>query len=67
MALEVHCHPGKVLLSFTPEQMRAELRERVAECQDGRLDLNLSDIHSINGNPETLRIWAEMAQEVGRG
>ncbi len=67
MALEVHCHPGKVLLSFTAEQMRAELRERVAECQSGRLDLNLSDIHSINGNPETLRIWAEMAQEVGRG
>ena len=66
IVLEVHCHPGKVLLSFTPAQMREELEQRVAECEGGGLDLNLSDIHSLNDNPDTLRIWAELAQEVGQ-
>jgi len=36
----------------------------VAAAAGAPLDLNLSDIHSLNGRPELLRLWAEQAQEV---
>jgi len=64
VVLEVHCHPGKVFFVFTPEDMRKEIEGLVAEAQGAPMDLNLSDIHSIDGKPETLRTWAEVAQDV---
>mgnify|MGYP001596756429 FL=1 len=62
--LEVHAHPGKVFFGNTREDMRAELQRLVADAAGHPMNLNLSDIHSVNGNPATLRIWTEEAQKV---
>ncbi len=65
--LEVHAHPGKVFFGATREDMRAELAGLVAAAGGHPMNLNLSDIHSINGNPETLKVWAEEAQRAAEG
>lgn len=62
--LEVHVHPGKVLMGATREEMREEIKGLIEQAGGHRMNLNLSDIHSLDGRPETLRIWAETAQEL---
>jgi hypothetical protein len=62
--MEVHAHPGRVLMAGTPEAMRDELVELIAAAQGQPMDLNLSDIHSIDGRPETLSTWTRIAQEL---
>lgn len=62
VVLEVHAHPGKVFFGATREDMRKEVRGLVESAGGHPMSLNLSDIHSVNGNPATLRIWAEEAQ-----
>ena len=62
--LEVHAHPGKVMMGSTPEEMRQEVEGLVKGAGGHRMNLNLSDIHSVNGKPETLKIWAKIAQDV---
>ncbi len=64
VVLEVHAHPGKVFFGGTPESMRAEIRELVAQSDGAPMDLNLSDIHSVNCEPATLGLWARIAQEL---
>ncbi len=66
VVLEVHCHPGKVFFSFTPAEMRREIEGLVAQAEGVPMDLNLSDIHSIDGKPKTLRTWARVAQDVAQ-
>ncbi len=65
--LEVHAHPGRVFFGASPEDMRKELVGLVAPAKGHPMSLNLSDIHSLNGNPDTLRVWAEIAQDVVSG
>jgi len=60
--LEVHAHPGRVFFGAAREGMRRELEGLVAAAAGHPLSLNLSDIHSVNGDPGTLRVWAEEAQ-----
>jgi len=43
--------------------MRAEIDTLIAQAESVPIDLNLSDIHSVDGKPDTLRIWAENAQD----
>jgi hypothetical protein len=62
--LEVHAHPGKVFFGGTADSIRAELRELIAQAEGVPIDLNLSDIHSVNNEPETLALWARIAQEL---
>ena len=64
VVLEVHAHPGKVFFGYTRDDMRLEIEKLVGEAGGASMDLNLSDIHSVNGNPDLLREWAEVAQEV---
>ena len=66
VVLEVHAHPGKVFFGYTADDMKAELEGLVGEAEGVSLDLNLSDIHSVDGNPNLLREWAEVAQHVSR-
>jgi hypothetical protein len=61
--LEVHAHPGKVFFTMSPDDMRRDVRSLLDATQGVPLDLNLSDINSINGNPATLTTWAAIAQE----
>ena len=44
--------------------MRRGLRRLVEAGEEMPMDLNLSDIHSVNGRPELLAMWAEEAQEI---
>jgi uroporphyrinogen-III decarboxylase len=64
VAMEVHAHPGNVFFAFTPEQMRQEIEGLVEGAQGMPMDLNLSDVHSLNGKPEILRTWTQIAQEL---
>jgi len=63
VVMEVHAHPGNVCFVHTPEEMRAEIDTLIAQAESVPIDLNLSDIHSVDGKPDTLRIWAENAQD----
>jgi hypothetical protein len=63
VVLEVHAHPGRVFFTSTPDDMRKELRALIDAAEGVPMDLNLSDINSVNGNPETLVTWARIAQE----
>ena len=66
VVLEVHAHPGKVFFGATRQGMRKQLETLVSAAAGHPMNLNLSDIHSVNGNPDTLRVWAEEAQRVAR-
>jgi len=46
--------------------MKEEVQRLVRAAEGLPLDLNLSDIHSVNGDPRLLTQWAEAAQEVAR-
>jgi uroporphyrinogen-III decarboxylase len=62
--LEVDVHPGDTLLVHTPDQMRQALEKRMAMASDSIADVNLRDIHTVNGNPSVLTTWIEIVQEV---
>ncbi|MFH0921245.1 MAG: hypothetical protein V1913_12900 [Fibrobacterota bacterium] len=61
--MEVHAHPGKVLFGMTESDMRKEIRGLLDAAKEMPMDLNLSDIHTLNGKSETLALWARVAQE----
>lgn len=67
VVLEVHAHPGRVLFGASRSEMKAELAALLSQAGGAPLDLNLSDIHSVNGNPATLAVWAGAAQELAGG
>ncbi|MBC8230327.1 hypothetical protein H8E77_12335 [bacterium] len=62
--LEVHAHSSNVAMAYTRKEMREELKHYIDVAGDVNIDLNLSDIHSINGRPDVLREWSEVAQEL---
>ena len=64
VVLEVHAHPGRVFFGYSPEDMKEEVERLILAAEGVPLDLNLSDIHSVNGDPRLLIQWAEAAQEV---
>ena len=65
VVLEVHAHPGEVFFGASRADMRRSLERLVAEAEGAAIDLNLSDIHSVNGRPGLLGVWAEEAREAG--
>lgn len=65
VVLEVHAHPGEVFFGASRADLRRSLARLVAQAEGAPLDLNLSDIHSVNGQPGLLRTWAEEAREAG--
>jgi hypothetical protein len=66
VACEVHANPSEVFFGATREDMGRRLRELV-EAGDGiPMDLNLSDIHSVGGQPELLAVWAREAQAAAK-
>lgn len=64
VVLEVHAHPGRVFFSYSRREMKEEVERLVLAAEGVPLDINLSDIHSVNGDPRLLTRWAEAAQEV---
>jgi uroporphyrinogen-III decarboxylase len=63
VVLEVHSNPSKVFFTYTESDMKAELESFVKKAQGCHINLNLSDIQSINNDPEKLKKWAYIAQE----
>ncbi len=63
VVLEVHSHPTNVLFLFNAEQIRQELRERIAQSQGMVFDLKLCDIQTIEGADGKLQMWTQIAQE----
>lgn len=67
VVLEVHAHPGRVFFGCSPREMKQEVQRLVRAAGGVPLDINLSDIHSVNDDPRLLTRWAEAAQEVAAG
>jgi len=64
MVLETHCNPATTTLSLDRGQMRREIKHIVDVAGDRIVDVNLSDIQTVGGNPEILTAWAQIAQEL---
>ena len=67
VVLEVHAHPGRVFFGYSPREMKQEVQRLVRAAEGVPLDINLSDIHSVNGDPRLLTRWARAAQEAAEG
>jgi hypothetical protein len=63
-ALEVHSHPTNVLFTFSPAQMREEIRARHRGTEGAPHVLKLCDVETVGGSADRLRRWAETAREV---
>jgi len=64
VVLEVQVHPGDTLLVHDPAEMRKALEHIVAIAGDCIFDINLSDVETVNGNPNALGEWARVAQDI---
>ncbi|NLE44409.1 MAG: hypothetical protein GX620_06775, partial [Chloroflexi bacterium] len=63
VVLEVTDHPNAVALAPACEEIRRGLKERVDAAQGHPMDLSITDIYNLAGDPLTLRRWAVAAQE----
>ena len=63
VVLEVHAHPTEVFFNYTPDQMRQEVERLLTAANGHPMCLNLSDIHNLGENPETMATWAKVAQD----
>ncbi len=60
---EVHSKPSEIFFGAARQDIRRGLRRLVEMGEGICMDLNLSDIHSVGGQPELLAVWAQEAQE----
>ena len=63
VVLEVTDHPNSVALAPTREEIRQGLQARVAAAEGHPMDLSITDIYNLAGDPMTLRRWTEAAQD----
>jgi len=61
--LEAHAHPTRVFFDWEEAGIRENIRTLVRQGAGSLMDLNLSDIHTVNGQPEKLALWARVARE----
>ena len=61
--LEVTTHPNLVALGLTLEEMKNVMKRLVQEADGHPMNLSITDIYNLGGNPDSLRLWAEAAQE----
>jgi len=64
VVMEVHANPSLVFFGWGETEIRANLKDLFSAAKGMPLDLNLSDIHTVNHNPALLGLWAKCAQEV---
>jgi hypothetical protein len=64
VVLEVQVHPGDTLLVHDLADMRKTLERIVSLAGECIFDINLSDVETVNGNPQVLGEWARLAQAV---
>ena len=63
VVLEVTDHPNMVALAPSREEIRSGLKARVEEADGHPMDLSITDLYNLGGDSNTLRIWAEAAQD----
>lgn len=64
VVLEVQVHPGDTILTGNSDDMRRAIERIMAVAGDCIIDINLSDVETVNGNPAILTTWATIAQDV---
>ncbi len=66
---ETHVHPTNYLFLHDDERIQQDIRELALKCRDRGVtaDINLSDIETINNNPDKLVKWARLAREAVDG
>ena len=64
VVLETDAHPADTIFVHTPAQMRSALERIMDTAGHCVMDINLTAIETVNGDPSVLTTWAEIAQEV---
>jgi len=64
VVLEVHTNPTLIAFDASREEMGAALQARVDAADGHPMSLCLTDIHNLGHDLDSLRLWAEAAQEV---
>ena len=64
VVLEVHTHPSKFAMGATCEDFEKEMAALVDAADGHPMNLCITDLHNLGGDPDTLRRWAHAAQEV---
>ena len=62
--LEVTSHPNLIATGATRQEMKKEMAVRVREAAGHPIDLSITDVYNLGGDPGLLRTWAEAAQDV---
>jgi hypothetical protein len=62
--LEVTTHPNLIALGASREKMEQEMEKLVSQAEGHPMNLSITDIQHLGGNPDSLRGWAEAAQAV---
>ncbi len=63
VVMEVHSHPSHVFFSWGEDETRKNIRDLIKRGNGLPMDLNLSDVHTVNNKPEMLATWSRIAQE----
>ena len=59
--------PNPSLIStgvFDEEAIRADIRKTLTVARNCRVELIMKDVHTLNGEPQRLTRWVELAREV---
>lgn len=62
--LEVTSHPNLIAMGATRQEMKKEMADRAREAAGHPIDLSITDVYNLGGDPLLLRTWAEAAQDV---
>lgn len=57
-------NPSYVCSGFNEEEIRRDLQRTLAMAPDLNLEIILKDTHTVEGHPERLRRWVEIAREL---
>ena len=61
--IEKHVHSPNVLFSYSEDEIRRELRDALDVAGNEVMEIHLSDISTVEHDPERLIRWAQIAQE----
>ena len=53
-----------VSYGFDPDRIRRILREDLTACRDCHVDITLKDVQTVEGDPDRVRRWVQVAREV---
>jgi hypothetical protein len=65
--LETCVHTPNTMLIETPDEWRTALKRIMSIAGDAIIDINITDIETVAGEPSKLTQWSQIAQEVTAG